>query len=72
MEGGSWERIEEDWDPGMYATMHKHWKENGPPVYMAVATYLGLAKPAKHHPAGEKAEIEDIMRKYAGAGGVIM
>jgi hypothetical protein len=24
--------------------MHKHWREFGPPVYIAVAAYLGIAK----------------------------
>ena len=26
--------------------MHRHWREFGPPVHMAVAAYLGLTKPA--------------------------
>ena len=25
--------------------MHEHWAEFGPPVYIAVAAYLGMTKP---------------------------
>jgi hypothetical protein len=36
--------IEASWGLGRYLAMHRHWREFGPPVHMAVAAYLGLAK----------------------------
>lgn len=30
--------------------MKKHWRENGPPVYLSVAHYLGLNNPPKKTP----------------------
>ena len=38
--------IEASWGLGRYVAMHRHWREFGPPVHMAVAAYLGLTKPA--------------------------
>lgn len=58
-----------------YYAMLKHWKENGPPVYMAVAGYLGLIKPAaKRENASEEEKygnLEELEAMFAGSGGVI-
>jgi len=37
--------IEASWGLGRYFAMHRHWRAFGPPVHVAVAAYLGLAKP---------------------------
>lgn len=48
--------------------MNDWWSENGPPVYIAVAGYLGLIKePEGSKPVGDLNELA----KLAGAGGMI-
>lgn len=55
--------------------MVEHWKHNGPPVYMSVAGYLGLIKPASQRPGASPEEkygnLEDLEKLFAGTGGVI-
>lgn len=45
------------------------WNENGPPVYISVAAYLGIIKDStgKDKPVGDLNELA----KLAGAGGMI-
>ena len=33
--------------------MHRHWRDFGPPVHMAVAAYLGLTRPRQSPLAGD-------------------
>ncbi len=40
------------WGPLRFFAMHRHWAEFGPPVYVAVASYLGLNKPKAATSAG--------------------
>ena len=47
IEGGSWDAVCERWDLFQYRAMRKHWREHGPPVYIAVAAYLGLNEKPK-------------------------
>jgi len=51
----------------MYEAMHMHWKKFGPPVYIAVAAYLGLNK------GGTTTKNPDAsgIAKYAQANGII-
>ncbi|MDR3471604.1 MAG: hypothetical protein P4M09_07920, partial [Devosia sp.] len=42
-----WDRIEDRWDLRRYFAMHRHWREFGPPTYVAVAMYLGLNRPRR-------------------------
>lgn len=60
----------------MYQRMQDHWLHNGPPVYMAVAGYLGLIK--KRSPVNKttgKQEMtgnwDDLFNRFASTGGVI-
>lgn len=48
--------------------MNEWWEENGPPVYIAVAAYMGLIKDT-----GSSKETGDLneLAKLAGAGGMI-
>jgi len=53
--------------------MLDHWEKHGPPVYIAVAGYLGLGVKGK---SGSKAKTEkpgdlNELLKLAGAGGMI-
>ena len=54
--------------------MVDHWQENGPPVYIAVAGYLGLVKRKSGSKSKAKAEepgnLEELL-KMAGPGGMI-
>jgi len=52
--------------------MVDHWCENGPPVYIAVAGYLGLVKRKTGSKAktGEPGNLEDLLQ-MAGPGGMI-
>lgn len=68
MEGSSWCAVEENWNPALHATMHKHWKRYGPPVYMSVAAYMGVGKVGESKKQGDLGE---LMRKFAGNGGRI-
>lgn len=48
-----------------YVSMQKWWTDNGPPVYMAVAGYLGLIK--KPEPKkGTMADLAAMFRKATG------
>lgn len=55
--------------------MVDHWKHNGPPVYMAVAGYLGLIKPEKERPGATEEQkygnLDDLEQMFAGTGGLI-
>lgn len=55
--------------------MLQYWAENGPPVYVSVAGYLGLIKPKKLSPTkpGQKPVGGDLndLTKLAGPGGMI-
>lgn len=48
-----------------YYAMQAHWKESGPPVYMAVAGYLGLISEKKSKDVGNLDELEELL----GSGG---
>lgn len=51
--------------------MMEWWSENGPPVYVAAAAYLGLIKPAsKKSSKAETGDLGDLL-KMAGPGGMI-
>jgi hypothetical protein len=45
--------IEASWGLPRYFAMHRHWRAFGPPVHMAVAAYLGLARPPHQPLAGD-------------------
>lgn len=45
------------------------WLENGPPVYVAAAAYLGLNKSASKSNKGS-GDLNELL-KFAGKGGVI-
>lgn len=48
--------------------MLDHWLEKGPPVYISVASYLGLIKPkSENKGSGDLSELA----KLAGPGGMI-
>lgn len=56
--------------------MVEHWKTNGPPVYMAVAGYLGLIKTDKKATSSggssqEYGNLEELARMFEGTGGMI-
>lgn len=53
----------------MYYAMCKHWKSYGPPVYMAVAGFLGLINTSKAKP--KSGNLEDLERMFASTGGMI-
>lgn len=54
--------------------MLEHWKLNGPPVYIAVAGYLGLIKPEagveKENRPPEVGNLNDLL-SLAGKNGMI-
>lgn len=65
-----------------YYKMVDHWTENGPPVYMAVAGYLGLIKEKKKgdKPSGSGnssndakryGNLEELAAMFNGTGGMI-
>jgi len=39
--------IEASWGLRRYFAMHRHWREFGPPVHMAIAAWLGLTRPRR-------------------------
>lgn len=43
--------------------MHRHWREFGPPAYVAVAMYLGLNKPRRS--AEALSDPDDLARFFA-------
>lgn len=54
--------------------MVRHWKHNGPPVYMAVAGYLGLIKEDKDIPKTDEEKygnLEELAAMFEQSGGVI-
>lgn len=53
--------------------MVKWWEENGPPVYVAAAAYLGLIKPKKKSSTGKADDAGNLneLLKLAGPGGMI-
>lgn len=64
----------------MYQKMQDHWEHNGPPVYIAVAGYLGLIK--KRKPTVKKIDKttglqemtgnwDDLYSQFSAAGGII-
>jgi hypothetical protein len=48
--------------------MHRHWREFGPPTYVAVALYLGLNKPRREDHGLD--DPEHLARFLAGLPGV--
>lgn len=59
--------------------MQKHWRRNGPPVYLSVAAYLGF-KPEKETKKTERTPeteaerlkgFEELFNSFAGTGGFI-
>lgn len=53
-----------------YKAMVAWWEENGPPVYVAAAAYLGLIKPAKGSKSQKKGNLNDLF-KMMGPGGIL-
>lgn len=56
--------------------MVEHWKTSGPPVYMAVAGYLGLIKVDKKASPGsdgpqQYGDLNELARMFEGTGGMI-
>ena len=45
--------IEAGWGLARYFAMHRHWRDFGPPVHMAVAAWLGLNRPPPQTVAGD-------------------
>ena len=59
------------WGFNRYNTMLDWWLENGPPVYVSAAAYLGLTKPSnKSKSSSEVGDLGDLL-KMAGPGGMI-
>lgn len=50
--------------------MLDHWELNGPPVYIAVAAYLGLIKEDKKS-SKDYGDLDDLAAMFAGSGGMI-
>ena len=69
--GGDWELVEDRWTLPRYYAMVKHWKDNGPPVYLAVAAYLGLVKTKKPAKMGETGNLDELVAMFSGSNGVI-
>jgi len=53
-----------------YNAMQKHWRLNGPPVYMAVAGYLGLIKEDKKA-STEYGSLDELAAMFGSTGGEI-
>jgi hypothetical protein len=51
--------------------MVEFWSENGPPVYVSAAAYLGLIKPKKKSSSGKSTggDLNELL-KMAGPGGM--
>jgi hypothetical protein len=73
MEGGSWKLVKKNWTFPRYYAMIDWWTENGPPVYVSVAGYLGLIKKKKSKSGKTvgSGNLNDLL-KMAGNGGMIM
>ena len=53
-----------------YAKMHAVWREFGPPVYVAVAAYLGFNKPkASREEALDGEDFVNFLRQFPQATG---
>lgn len=71
-EGGSWNKVRKNWSLVKYYAMIDWWGENGPPVYISVAGYLGLIK--KRSPKvreGTGGNLEELENMFASSGGMI-
>lgn len=60
----------------MYGKMQEHWKYDGPPVYIAVAAYLGMIKkrPGAKTADGKTSMTgswDQLLASFSGTGGVI-
>lgn len=65
----------------MYNKMQDHWEYNGPPVYMAVAGYLGLIKKkpkmitkvieGKTVKTRDPGNLDELMAMFGPTGGII-
>lgn len=63
----------------MYQKMQDHWEHNGPPVYIAVAGYLGLIKKRPKTIRIDKktggqemtGNWDDLFSQFSAAGGII-
>jgi len=51
--------------------MVEWWSDNGPPVYVSVAGYLGLIKKKNKGKNQQSSDLSELL-KMAGAGGMIM
>jgi hypothetical protein len=54
--------------------MVEHWQANGPPVYMAVAGYLGLIKTTGRKGQTDKeryGNLEELAAMFQSSGGMI-
>jgi hypothetical protein len=59
--------LKKKWGFRRYNAMLDWWLENGPPVYVSVASYLGLVKPKSSQATGD---LGDLI-KMADKGGNI-
>jgi hypothetical protein len=50
--------------------MADHWRQFGPPVYVAAAAYLGLIKPNKKKKKQQEktGDLEELHRNFNGMG----
>jgi len=59
----------------MYNKMQDHWKYNGPPVYMAVAHYLGMVHERPKKTIDGRTPMtgdwDQLLAQFSGTGGVI-
>lgn len=59
----------------MYNKMQDHWKYNGPPVYIAVAHYLGMVQKRPRKTTEGRASMtgswDQLVAQFSGTGGVI-
>lgn len=53
-----------------YNAMQRHWRANGPPVYMSVAGYLGLIKEDKKA-STEYGSLDELEKMFGSTGGEI-
>lgn len=50
----------------MYYALHDHWAEFGPPVYMMVASYLGVTGKAKATEKPKAGTMADLFKTLGG------
>jgi hypothetical protein len=81
-EGGSWDGVRKRWTFVRYKSMIDHWAEQGPPVYVSVAAYLGFSgkkaeppvkvvdgKPVKTTTSTKTGDLNQLASMFAKSGG---